>query len=128
MAGSLLGLFGLVALALATMGIYGVMAHAVGQRRRELGVRLALGAKPGDLLGMVVKQGLQLTGLGLALGLVAALALTRLASGLLYGVSATDPTTFVVVPVALAASAVLASYFPGRAAMATDPLAALRHE
>jgi len=127
-AAGFLGLFGFVALALAAMGIYGIMAFAVSQRTRELGVRLALGARPGDLLGMILKQGLRLAGLGLVLGLFAALALTRLASGLLYGISATDPATFVAIPAILAAVALLSSYIPARAAMATDPMAALRHE
>ena len=128
LAGSVLGLFGVVALALAAVGIYGVMAYSVSQRTRELGVRLALGARPLDLLSMLLAQGLRLAAAGLAIGFPVALGLSRAASGLLYGISATDPATLVAIPALLGGVALLASYIPARAALGADPMAALRHE
>jgi putative ABC transport system permease protein len=125
---TLLGLLALLALALAAVGIYGVLSYLVQQRTREIGVRLALGASTAQVLGMVLRQGMGSVLVGLALGLGGALAFTRLMKGLLVGVSATDPLTFLVTPVVLAAIAILASSIPARRASLLDPLAALRQE
>jgi len=124
----LLGLFGIMGLVLGALGIYGVLAYLVNQRTREIGVRLALGAKPSDVLWMVVGRGLWLAGFGVAIGLVAAVALTRLMQGVLYGVTPTDPLTFVGVAAALLAIAGFASWLPARRATRVDPLVALRAE
>ena len=124
----LLGLFGIMGLVLGALGIYGVLAYLVNQRTREIGVRLALGAKPSDVLWMVVGRGLWLAGFGVAIGLVAAVALTRLMQGVLYGVTPTDPLTFVGVAAALLAVAGFASWLPARRATRVDPLVALRAE
>ena len=124
----LLGLFGIMGLVLGALGIYGVLAYLVNQRTREIGVRLALGAKPRDVLWMVVGRGLWLAGFGVAIGLVAAVALTRLMQGVLYGVTPTDPLTFVGVAAALLAVAGFASWLPARRATRVDPLVALRAE
>jgi ABC-type antimicrobial peptide transport system permease subunit len=124
----LLGLFGIMGLVLGALGIYGVLAYLVNQRTREIGVRLALGAKPSDVLWMVVGRGLWLAGFGVVIGLVAAVALTRLMQGVLYGVTPTDPLTFVGVAAALLAVAGFASWLPARRATRVDPLVALRAE
>ena len=131
MAANLLGAMGVLALLLAAIGLYGVMAYAVSQRTQELGIRLALGASPGSLLGMVVRQGMTLTTIGLAIGL--ALALGAFGSigavrTLLPGISPLDPITFVAVPMVLGLIALLASWIPGRRAGKVDPLVALRYE
>ncbi|HEV2736269.1 MAG TPA: ABC transporter permease, partial [Longimicrobiaceae bacterium] len=126
LAATLIGAFGLLGLALAAVGIYGVLSFHVGQRTQEIGVRLALGAAAGDVVRMVLRQGLRLVAVGVALGLAAALAATRLLTGLLHGVSATDPATFLAVPALLAAVALLASWLPARRAARVDPMTALR--
>ena len=128
LAAALLTLFGLLALSLAAVGLYGVLSYAVTERTREMGIRTALGARPRDLLKLVVGQGILLTLVGLVIGLGAAFALTRLMEKLLFGVSATDPLTFVVIPLLLAGVALLACWIPARRATRMDPLAALRHD
>jgi putative ABC transport system permease protein len=126
LAATLLGAFGLLALALAAVGIYGVLAYTVEQRGRELALRLALGADGGRLLRMVLGEGLRLTAVGAALGLAAALALTRLLSGMLHGVGATDPATMAVVVLVILAAAVGAVLIPARRASRLDPMQVLR--
>jgi predicted permease len=124
----LLGVFGAVGLTLATVGLYGVMSYSVRRRTREIGIRMALGARAGGVLRLVARQGLALAGIGVAIGLALALMLSRFAASLLYGIGATDPLTFVVVPALLLAVAVLAVLLPARRAARTDPLTALRYE
>ncbi len=126
--GTLLGVFAVLALTLATVGVYGVMSFAVGQRVREIGVRVALGAGPGDVLGTVMRRGLALTAGGLALGFVGALAASRALAALLYGVPPTDPATFAGVIAVLAATAAFACYWPARRAARLDPVESLRVE
>jgi putative ABC transport system permease protein len=125
---SLMGSFGFLALALAAIGVYGVMANSVAERRHEIGVRMALGANRQSVLRQVVGRGLRLSLAGLALGLVGALGLARLLSDLIWGVSAFDPATFIGGGVVLAGAAVLASYFPARRASLIDPAITLRTE
>lgn len=122
------GSFGLLALVLAAIGIYGVMSYAIATRTHEIGIRMALGAQKGSVLLLVMRQGITLTLIGVVLGLGAALGLTRLMSGVLFGVSATDPLTFALTATLLASVALLACYVPARRATQVDPLVALRHE
>ena len=117
-----------VALALGVVGIYGVISYVVSQRTREIGVRMALGADRRDVRRMVLRQGVILAGIGVVIGLVAAVGLTRFMSSLLYGVEATDPVTFAAVAALLTAVALVASYLPAVRASRTDPLVALRCE
>ncbi len=128
LASLLLGGFAAVALLLAAIGIYGVAAYNVGRRTREFGIRMSLGAQPGDVLRLVIRRGLLLTAAGIALGLAGAVGLTRVMQDLLYGIGATDPATFAAVTTVLAAVTLLAGYLPARRATRVDPVLALREE
>ena len=124
----LLSIFSGAALLLAAVGIYGIMAYWVSQRSNEMGIRRALGAQKSDVLGLVVGQGVKLTLIGVGIGIIGALALTRFLSSLLYGVKPTDPLTFVAVSLLLVAVALLAVYIPARRATKVDPMVVLRYE
>jgi len=122
----MLGIAGAMAMVLGVIGIYGVISYAVSQRRREIGIRLALGAQQAELRRMFVRSGLALAGIGVAIGLGTAAGLMQLMKSLLFGISPLDPMTYASVPVVLVAAAVLASYLPARRASAVDPVEALK--
>jgi ABC-type antimicrobial peptide transport system permease subunit len=124
----LLGIFAALALLLSSIGIYGVISYIVGQRTREIGVRIVLGAGRADVLRLVLIEGAKMTAIGLLVGLVASFGLTRLVAHLLFGVSPTDPLTLAAVVLLLAAVSLLACYIPARRATTVDPLIALRSE
>jgi putative ABC transport system permease protein len=124
----LFGLFAAAALLLGAVGTYGVLSYAVSQRAHEMGVRMALGAKTQDIIRLVLARGAQVIGAGIVTGLVAAMGLSRLMARMLYGVTATDPTTFVTVPLVLMAVAIAACYLPARRATKIDPIITLRYE
>jgi putative ABC transport system permease protein len=123
-----LGIFGGISVLLSFVGLFGIMANTVSQRRNEIGIRVALGATSRTILSLVAKQGLVLVGIGMACGLIASLALTRAIARFLWGVTATDPLTFLIVMAALAVVALVACYVPARRALRIDPMAALRLE
>jgi ABC-type antimicrobial peptide transport system permease subunit len=125
---TVLTIFGGVALLLATIGIYGLMTYAVQQRIREIGIRVALGADAGRIRRMIVWQGLRVSLLGVAIGLLASYVLTRLLSGFLFGVDVHDPAVFVAVPVLLTIVALVSMWWPARTACGVDPVVALRSE
>jgi ABC-type antimicrobial peptide transport system permease subunit len=128
MAGAFVGVFGVLALVLAAVGLYGVIAYGARQRTHEIGIRLALGARPADVGKMVLGQGTRLALVGVGIGLVASLGAARLVRSLLFGVGTADPVTFVVVTALLIAVALVACYVPARRAMRVNPIDALRHE
>ncbi|MGH9664769.1 MAG: FtsX-like permease family protein, partial [Bryobacteraceae bacterium] len=125
---TMLGAFAAFALLLATVGVYGVLSYLVSQSRRDIGIRIALGAQPADIVGMVVRHGMELAGIGIAAGLIGAAALTRVMAGLLYGVTATDAVTFSAVAVILGAAAFAATAIPAQRATRVDPITVLREE
>jgi ABC-type antimicrobial peptide transport system permease subunit len=124
----LLGIFAGVALALAVIGLYGVLAYAVTQRTREIGIRMALGARRRDVLRLVLRQGMNLALIGAALGVLGALGLTRWLTTLLYEIKPTDPLTLLATPLLLVAVALFACWLPARRAAKVDPMEALRYE
>jgi ABC-type antimicrobial peptide transport system permease subunit len=124
----MLGIAGAMALMLGLIGVYGVISYAVSQRRREIGIRLALGAQQRELRRMFVRQALALLAVGVGLGLAASLGLAHLMKSLLFGISPLDPPTYIAVPIVLAAATALASYLPARRATAVNPVEALKAE
>jgi putative ABC transport system permease protein len=124
----LLGFFGILALGLAAIGIYGVMSYTVSQRSHEIGIRLALGAHPRQVLGLVVGQGVRMSLVGVGIGIVAALGLTQLLASLLFSVTPRDPLTFAGVALLVVGVALAGSFVPARRAASVDPIVALRHE
>jgi ABC-type antimicrobial peptide transport system permease subunit len=126
MAASLLSLFGVVALALAAIGLYGIIAYAVAHRTREIGIRMALGAQGRDVLRLVMREGLVLAGVGIVIGVATALAAMRLIEAYLYGVSPADPVTFIAIPLLLGGVALVACWLPARRAAKVDPMIAFR--
>jgi ABC-type antimicrobial peptide transport system permease subunit len=128
LAATLLGSFGVLALLLAALGIYGVLAYAVRRRTREIGIRMALGARVGDVLRLVLRQGLALAGVGMVIGLAGSVATTHLLRGFLFGIQPLDPLTFAAVAAVLAGVAVVACWLPARRAARIDPMVAVRYE
>jgi putative ABC transport system permease protein len=125
---SLAATLGILGLVLAIVGVYGVVSYAASQRTHEIGVRMALGARPGQILKLIFRQGFVIVGTGIAVGVLAAAAMTRLLGSFIVGVSSLDPLTFIGASLLLAAIAFVASYVPARRAMHVDPLVALRYE
>jgi putative ABC transport system permease protein len=124
----MMGVLGIIALVLASVGVYGVMSYAVSERTNEIGIRMAMGATANDIQRMVLGKGTLLTLIGMGIGLPAAFALANALSSLLFGVKAADPIAFIAIPLVLAAVATLASYLPARRAVRVDPITALRYE
>ena len=124
----LLAIFAAVAMVLAAIGLYGVMSYSVVQRTKEIGIRMALGARRPDVVTLVVRQGMTLVLIGIAAGTLLSLGMTRLIAGMLFGISATDPVTFAGVAVLLGAVAFFANYVPARRGASVDPMVALRYE
>jgi ABC-type antimicrobial peptide transport system permease subunit len=128
MGGAFVGGFGILALVLAAVGIYGLLSYVTRQRTHEIGIRMALGADPRDVLRLILRQGLKVASLGLAIGLLASLVLTRALSSQLFGVTPADPPTYLAVVILLLCVALIACYLPARRAMKVDPMVALRYE
>jgi len=124
----LLGMFAVLAMTLAVVGIYGLMSYSVSQRSHEIGLRMALGSETSRVIRMVIREGLALSGLGVAMGIGYAIAMTRVMSGLLFGIAPTDPLTYAALSLLLITVTVVACYIPARRASRVDPLVALRHE
>jgi ABC-type antimicrobial peptide transport system permease subunit len=123
-----MSVFAAAALLLAALGVYGIVAYSVSQRTREFGIRVALGARPSQIIGMVVGQNLRLVGIGLSIGIIAAIPATRLMRGLLFQIGPNDPATFVAIGVTLAAVAIVAAYLPARRGTQIDPVVTLKSE